>query len=50
MASVITELQELDSIPTGMVLGFDGDSLETGDRVGVYLDNQENYKCAGSLE
>ena len=48
---VITELQELDSIPTGMVLGFDGDSLETGDRVGVfYLDNQENYKCAGSLE
>ena len=48
---VITELQELDSIPTGMVLGFDGDSLETGDRVGVfYLDNQENFKCAGSLE
>ena len=34
-----------------MVLGFDGDSLESGDKVGVfYLDNQENYKCAGSLE
>ena len=48
---VIKELQELDSLPTGMVLGFDGDSLETGDKVGVfYLDNQENYKCAGSLE
>ena len=48
---VINELQELDSLPTGMVLGFDGDSLEAGDKVGVfYLDNQENYKCAGSLE
>jgi len=48
---VIKELQQLDSLPTGMVLGFDGDSLEAGDRVGVfYLDNQEKYKCAGSLE
>tara|TARA_S200000501_G_scaffold36516_1_gene30172 strand:- start:240 stop:779 length:540 start_codon:yes stop_codon:yes gene_type:complete len=48
---VIKELQQLDSIPADMVLGFDGDSLETGDKVGVfYLDNQENYKCAGSLE
>ena len=48
---VIKELQELDSLSTGMVLGFDGDSLEAGDKVGVfYLDNQENYKCAGSLE
>ena len=47
---VIKELQQLDSIPTDMVLGFDGDSLETGDKVGVfYLDNQDNYKCAGSL-
>ena len=48
---VIKELQQLDSIPADMVLGFDGDSLETGDKVGVfYLDNQDNYKCAGSLE
>ena len=48
---VIKELQELDSLSAGMVLGFDGDSLESGDKVGVfYLDNQENYKCAGSLE
>ena len=48
---VIKELQELDSLPAEMVLGFDGDSLEAGDKVGVfYLDNQENYKCAGSLE
>tara|TARA_B100001093_G_scaffold473374_1_gene497229 strand:+ start:1736 stop:2281 length:546 start_codon:yes stop_codon:yes gene_type:complete len=48
---VIKELQELDSLPAEMVLGFDGDSLESGDKVGVfYLDNQENYKCAGSLE
>ena len=47
---VIKELQQLDSIPADMVLGFDGDSLETGDKVGVfYLDNQDNYKCAGSL-
>ena len=48
---VIKELQQLDSLPDGMILGFDGDSLNTGDKVGVfYLDNQENYKCAGSLE
>ena len=48
---VIKELQELDSLPAEMVLGFDGDSLESGDKVGVfYLDNQENYRCAGSLE
>ena len=48
---VIKQLQQVDSLPTGMVLGFDGDSLDTGDKVGVfYLDNQENYKCAGSLE
>ena len=48
---VIKQLQQLDSIPADMVLGFDGDSLETGDKVGVfYLDNQDNYKCAGSLE
>ncbi len=48
---VINKLQELDSLPAGMVLGFDGDSLEDGDKVGVfYLNNQENYQCAGSLE
>ena len=48
---VIKELQELDSLSTGMVLGFDGDSLEAGDKVGVFfLDNQEDYKCVGSLE
>ncbi len=46
----IKELQQLDSIPNGMVLGFEDDSLETGDKVGVfYHDNQGNYKCAGSL-
>ena len=34
-------LEDLDSIPSGMVLGFDGDTLETSDKVGVfYLDNQ----------
>ena len=48
---VIKQLQQLDSIPADMVLGFDGDSLETGDKVGVfYLDNQGDHKCAGSLE
>lgn len=48
---VIKELQELDSLSAEMILGFDGDSLESGDKVGVfYLDNQGNYKCAGSLE
>ena len=48
---VIKQLQQLDSLPADMVLGFEGDSLETGDKVGVfYLDNQENYKCAGCFE
>jgi hypothetical protein len=48
---VIKELQQLDSIPADMVLGFDSDSLATGDKVGVfYIDNKENYKCAGSLD
>tara|TARA_Y100000589_G_C27184175_1_gene642023 strand:- start:856 stop:1401 length:546 start_codon:yes stop_codon:yes gene_type:complete len=48
---VIKQLEDLDSIPSGMVLGFDGDTLETGDKVGVfYLDNQNNFKCAGSLD
>ncbi len=47
---VIKELQQLDSLPSGMILGFQGDSLETGDLVGVFFtDNQGNYKCAGSL-
>ena len=47
---VIKELQQRDSIPSEMVLGFDGDSLESGDKVGVfYHDNQGLYKCAGSL-
>lgn len=48
---VIKELQEKDSIPDGMVLGFENDSLETGDLVGVFFkDNSGNYKCAGSLQ
>ena len=48
---VIKQLEDLDSIPSGMVLGFDGDTLETGDKVGVfYLDKQNNFKCAGSLD
>jgi hypothetical protein len=47
---VITELQQLDTLPAGMVLGFQGDTLETGDLVGVFFtDNKGNYKCAGSL-
>lgn len=47
---VIKELEERDSIPADMVLGFDGDSLETGDLVGVfYTDNSGNYKCASSV-
>ena len=48
---VIKELQQMDSIPADMVLGFHGDSLATGDKVGVfYIDNKENFKCAGSLD
>ena len=47
---VIEELQQSDSLPSDMVLGFEGDSLETDDLVGVfYTDNQGGYKCAGSL-
>lgn len=47
---VIKELQQRDSIPEGMVLGFEGDSLEAGDKVGVFfVNNSGEYKCAGSL-
>jgi hypothetical protein len=47
---VIKELQQLDSLPSDMVLGFEGDSLETGDLVGVfYTNNEGEYSCAGSL-
>ncbi len=47
---VIKELEQRDSLPPSMVLGFAGDSLETGDMVGVFFTNNENnYQCAGSL-
>lgn len=47
---VIKELEQRDSIPADMVLGFEGDSLEAGDLVGVfYTDNNGMFKCAGSL-
>lgn len=48
---VIKTLQENDSIPSEVVLGFEGDSLETGDLVGVFYTNQSgDFKCAGSLQ
>ena len=48
---VIKTLQENDSIPREMVLGFEGDSLEAGDLVGVFYTNQAgDLKCAGSLK
>lgn len=47
---VIKELEQRDSLPEDMILGFEGDTLETGDLVGVfYTDNQGEFKCAGSL-
>ena len=47
---VLAELQKKESLTSEMVFGFSGDSLETGDLVGVfYKDKSENYKCAGSL-
>jgi len=47
---VIKELKQQDSLPSDMILGFDGDSLETGDLVGVfYTNNEGEYSCAGSL-
>ena len=47
---VIKELQQNDSLPADWVLGFEDDSLEAGDLVGVfYTNNQGQYKCAGSF-
>jgi len=47
---VIKELEQRDSLPSDVVLGFESDSLESGDLVGVfYTDNEGEYKCAGSL-
>ena len=48
---VIKELEQNDSLPADWVLGFEGDTLETGDLVGVfYTNNQGQLKCAGSLK
>jgi hypothetical protein len=47
---VIKELEQSDSLPTDLILGFDSDSLDTGDLVGVFHMNKNGeYKCAGSL-
>ena len=36
---VIKEMQQLDDLPSDFILGFEKDSLETGDLVGVF------YNC-----
>lgn len=47
---VIKEMQQLDSIPSDIFLGFQSDSLETGDLVGIFFtDKSGNYKCASSI-
>ena len=47
---VIKKMQESDSLPSNMILGFENDTLEDGDLVGVfYTDNSGNYKCASSI-
>jgi hypothetical protein len=47
---VIKQMQEQGSIPEGVFLGFQSDSLESGDLVGVfYTDKAGNYKCASSV-
>jgi len=48
---VIKKIQQSDSIPSDVVLGFQNDSLQAGDLVGVFfMDNNGDYKCAGSLK
>jgi hypothetical protein len=47
---VIKEMQQLDDLPSDFILGFEKDSLETGDLVGVfYTDKSGDYKCASSV-
>jgi len=47
---VIKQLQQNDSLPPDMILGFENDSLDSGDLVGIfYTDNSGNYKCASSI-
>lgn len=47
---VIKQLQLNDSLPPEMILGFENDSLDSGDLVGIfYTDNSGNYKCASSI-
>ena len=46
---VIKELELRDSLPKDFVLGFQNDSLETGDLVGIFfVDNNNSLKCASS--
>ena len=47
---VIKELEQSDSLPPDLILGFDSDSLDTDDLVGVFHINKNGeYRCAGSL-
>tara|TARA_A100001015_G_scaffold312721_1_gene418467 strand:+ start:502 stop:1047 length:546 start_codon:yes stop_codon:yes gene_type:complete len=47
---VLKELKKKQTPSSDLVFGFKGDSLETGDLVGVfYQDVSGNLKCAGSL-
>jgi len=46
----IKKMQQLDDLPSDFILGFDKDSLETGDLVGVFnTDKSGDYKCASSV-
>jgi hypothetical protein len=47
---VIKELQQSDSLSSDLILGFDKDSLDTGDMIGVFhVSNNGTFNCAGSL-
>lgn len=47
---VIKKIQESDSLPSDMLLGFENDTLEDGDLVGIfYTDNSGKFKCASSV-
>ena len=47
---VIKTIRELDSIPSEMILGFDDDSLVSGDLVGIFYNDKKNrLKCASSI-
>lgn len=47
---LIKELEQSDSLSSDLILGFEKDSLDTGDMIGVFhLSKNGAFNCAGSL-